>query len=58
MTEDTMYKVVINDEDQFSMWPADQETPPGWSDTGKTGTQDECLEYIMTELQARGITTS
>jgi MbtH protein len=42
----TLYKVVINHEAQYSIWPADRENPPGWNDVGKTGSKVECLEYI------------
>nr|MCU0493787.1 MbtH family protein [Chloroflexaceae bacterium] len=42
----TMYKVVINQKQQLSIWPADRENPPGWNDVGKTGTKAECLDYI------------
>ncbi len=42
----TMYKVVVNHEEQYSIWPADRENPLGWDDAGKTGTKDECTEYI------------
>lgn len=46
-TEDkTIYKVVINHEEQYSIWPADRENPPGWQDAGKTGLKAECLAYI------------
>jgi MbtH protein len=45
--EDTMtYKVVINDEEQYSIWPAYKENPRGWRDDGKQGTKEECLDYI------------
>jgi MbtH protein len=45
--EDTrIYKVVVNAEEQYSIWPADRENPLGWSDAGKTGTKEECLDYI------------
>jgi MbtH protein len=45
--EDLMtYKVVINDEEQFSIWPANQENALGWKDVGQTGTKQECLDYI------------
>jgi MbtH protein len=40
------YKVVINQEAQYSIWPAERENAPGWTDAGKTGTKQECLEYI------------
>jgi MbtH protein len=46
-TEDkTIYKVVLNHEEQYSIWPADRENALGWNDAGKTGTKAECLEYI------------
>ncbi len=42
------YKVVVNHEEQYSIWPLDRENPLGWSDAGKAGTKDECLEHIKT----------
>lgn len=42
----TLYKVVINDEAQYSLWPADRENPVGWKDVGVSGSKKECLEYI------------
>jgi len=42
----TIYKVVINKEEQYSIWPAHRENPLGWSDVGKSGTKDECQAYI------------
>ena len=42
----TIYKVVVNHEEQYSIWPADRENPPGWKDTGKCGSKAECLAYI------------
>jgi MbtH protein len=41
-----VYKVVINHEEQYSIWPADREDPLGWRDVGKQGLKQECLEYI------------
>lgn len=40
------YKVVVNHEDQYSIWPADRETPPGWRDTGSIGSPAKCLAYV------------
>ena len=40
------YKVVLNHEEQYSIWPADRENAPGWRDAGPTGTKAECLAYI------------
>lgn len=42
----TIYKVVLNHEEQYSIWPAHRENPLGWKDAGKTGTKQECLAYI------------
>lgn len=42
----TNYKVVINHEEQYSIWPADRQNPTGWRDVGKTGSKSECLAYI------------
>lgn len=44
--DDTVYKVVINHEEQYSIWPADRENPLGWKDVGKEGSKQECLDYI------------
>jgi MbtH protein len=42
----TLYKVVVNHEQQYSIWPADRGNALGWSDVGKTGSKAECLSYI------------
>ncbi len=42
----TIYKVVVNHEEQYSIWPAERENPLGWRDAGKRGLKKECLEYI------------
>ena len=45
--EDTRtYAVVINHEEQYSIWFADREIPAGWKAVGKKGTKQECLDYI------------
>lgn len=40
------HRVVVNDEEQYSIWPADRELPPGWRADGVTGTADECIAHI------------
>jgi MbtH protein len=40
------YRVVVNHEEQYSIWPADRELPPGWRDAGKQGLKTECLAHI------------
>ncbi len=42
----TLYKVVVNHEQQYSIWPADRENPCGWTDVGQSGSKTECLAYI------------
>ena len=44
--DNTVYKVVVNHEEQYSIWPAERENAPGWNDAGKTGTKAECLAHI------------
>ncbi|MEH2121082.1 MbtH family protein [Nostoc sp.] len=42
----TIYKVVVNHEEQYSIWPADRENALGWKNAGKSGLKQQCLEYI------------
>jgi MbtH protein len=42
----TIFKVVVNHEEQYSIWRVDRENPLGWKDTGKRGSETECLAYI------------
>ncbi|HXQ72974.1 MAG TPA: MbtH family NRPS accessory protein [Pyrinomonadaceae bacterium] len=42
----TIYKVVVNHEEQYSIWPEYKANPLGWNDVGKTGLKAECLAYI------------
>ena len=42
----TIYKVVVNHEEQYSIWSDGREVPLGWRDVGKSGTKEECLAYI------------
>ena len=46
VAEETIYRVVVNHEEQYSIWPADRECPLGWRDGGKTGPKAECLAHI------------
>jgi MbtH protein len=40
------YAVVVNHEEQYSIWPADREVPLGWNPVGFTGPEEECLAHI------------
>jgi MbtH protein len=42
----TIYRVVVNHEEQYSIWPDYRDIPAGWRDAGKVGTKAECLAYI------------
>lgn len=42
----TEYKVVVNSEEQYSIWPLRRENPPGWRDEGTTGDRERCLDHI------------
>ncbi|TDE32822.1 MbtH family protein [Actinomadura sp. 6K520] len=42
------YLVVVNHEEQHSLWPESRELPAGWLPTGFSGTREECLDHIAT----------
>lgn len=43
---DRSYVVLVNDEGQHSLWPADLCVPEGWSEARAAGTRDACLAYV------------
>lgn len=40
------YVVVINDEEQYSIWRTDRPLPDGWAGGGFSGTREECLNHV------------
>jgi len=44
--ETRQFAVVHNDEQQYSIWPADLALPAGWHATGTVGPKDACLRHI------------
>lgn len=46
MSAEPTYKVVVNDEEQYSIWLANREIPAGWHAEGTEGTEDECVAHI------------
>lgn len=40
------FKVVVNQEQQYSIWPAEGDAPGGWYDEGTAGSRQECLDHI------------
>jgi MbtH protein len=52
------YKVVINDEEQYSIWPEDRDNPAGWYDEGTRGEKERCLnhiEQVWTDMRPRSL---
>jgi MbtH protein len=43
---DARFKVLVNHEEQYSLWPADLAVPGGWSETGTEGSKEECDQYV------------
>lgn len=46
MSSTEEFAVVVNDEEQYSVWPTYRDVPAGWTETGMRGTQDACLDHI------------
>ena len=45
--DNTIYIVVMNHEEQYSIWPQwKKEIPFGWKTVGKVGSKEECLTFI------------
>jgi MbtH protein len=44
--DEQIYKVVVNHEEQYSIWRADRPNPPGWNDEGTRGPREDCLAHI------------
>ena len=58
MDDNARYKVLRNDEDQYSLWLADQDTPAGWHEVGQEGSKQECVAYVdevWTDMRPRSL---
>lgn len=44
--EDGQFIVLVNAEEQYSLWPHWKDIPGGWSNTGMSGNKQECLDYV------------
>jgi MbtH protein len=54
----TRYRVVVNEEEQYSIWPVTKEIPQGWRSVEVEGFKDDCLAYIektWTDLRPRSL---
>jgi MbtH protein len=57
-TDAVSYVVVVNHEEQYSIWPTHLDMPSGWSDAGKRGSKAECLahvERVWTDMRPRSL---
>ena len=53
-----VYDVVINHEEQYSIWLANTDPPKGWRKVGKSGSKEECLKFIKevwTDMRPRSL---
>jgi MbtH protein len=54
----SQFAVVVNDEEQWSIWPAHRAVPAGWTREGMVASRSECLEYIearWTDIRPRSV---
>ncbi|GAA2381545.1 MbtH family protein [Nonomuraea africana] len=52
------YRVVVNDEEQYSIWFADRPVPDGWREAGFAGDKQQCLDHIervWTDMRPRSL---
>jgi MbtH protein len=56
--DDAVFLVLVNQEEQYSLWPADLPVPGGWWTTGQRGSKRECDEYVdrvWTDLRPKSL---
>lgn len=56
--EDAEFLVLVNDEEQYSLWPSFHEIPEGWTAVGPSGARSACLEWIdanWTDLRPKSL---
>ncbi|KDA42834.1 MULTISPECIES: MbtH family protein [Frankia] len=63
LSDDETYpcRVVVNDEEQYSLWPLDRDVPDGWRDGGFQGPRRDCLAYIdetWVDMRPKSVRTS
>jgi MbtH protein len=57
-SDEPYYRVVVNDEGQFSLWPLHKEPALGWRDAGTAGSRTECLaeiKRVWTDLRPKSL---
>ncbi|KKK07579.1 MbtH family NRPS accessory protein [Micromonospora sp. HK10] len=52
------HRVLVNDEEQYALWPRHKQVPAGWRETGCAGSREECLAFVertWTDLRPRSV---
>ncbi|GDY33751.1 MbtH family protein [Gandjariella thermophila] len=58
MDDEGTYQVLVNDEEQYSLWPADKEVPAGWRPEGMRGSREDCaahVDRVWTDMRPRSL---
>jgi len=58
MQDDIRFQVLVNDEEQYSLWPLANDVPAGWRPTGVTGGKQECMDHVdqvWTDMRPRSL---
>jgi MbtH protein len=53
-----MFMVVVNDQEQYAIWPAGCDLPAGWRSEGTHGDEQECVrrvEAVWTDMRPRDL---
>lgn len=45
-TPQMQWTVLINDEEQYGLFPADKQLPGGWKPAGFTGSEETCMKFV------------
>ena len=56
--EGATFRVLVNEEEQYSIWPDYKAIPAGWRDTGTQGDKAACLAYVesvWTDMRPRSL---
>lgn len=59
--ENGIFQVLVNDEEQHSLWPTFKEVPQGWRAVFGPAGRQECLDYVdanWTDLRPKSLRDS
>ena len=58
MEQQARFKVLVNQEGQYSLWPEQKASPAGWTETDQTGSEEDCMAYVdrvWTDMRPRSL---